>query len=392
MALGRSVGATPGAARCPLAVAFPLLAMAVSGCVAHAPRSHDPAPGARVVLNGPPLTFADDRCGPGSLAAVLRGLGDSVTERELDAALPKVRGGVLSLDLLLAARRRGFDAGLLAGDATALRLEIEADRPAILMLRLLDMPGQRRDIFHYVVADGSDPARGLFRVQFGDGKVRWVRLGDLETSWKAAGHALLRVSRSAPSLASDLGQGVLLEREGRAAEAAALYRQGLDLHPESVRLRVNLGNAEAASGRRSEAEAAFRAALALAPSDPDALNNLAWLLLGDPFRLEEAFDLASRAARPAGPDRPQALDTLGRVELARGRCRDAASTFEAGLQAEPAGPLRATLFEGLGQARLACGDHGGAQGAFEAALAAEPAPDTARSCRESLLALRTSPR
>jgi len=60
------------------------------------------------------------------------------------------------------------------------RGELAEGRPAILMLRLLDAPGARRDIYHYVVVDGFDPPRGLCRFQFGDGKARWARLESLE--------------------------------------------------------------------------------------------------------------------------------------------------------------------------------------------------------------------
>jgi Flp pilus assembly protein TadD len=279
-----------------------------------------------------------------------------VTELQLAAELPQVRGGVLSVDLVLAARRRGFEAALIPGDATALRLEIEAGRAAILMLRLLDMPGQRRDIYHYVVADGFDPERSFFRFQFGDGKVRWASLGDLEGSWKAAGHALVRVAPGAPSLADGLRLGVALEREGRWAEATELYRQ-LDIaHPRSLRVLVNLGNAEAAGGRRAEAEVAYRAALELGATDRDALNNLAWLLLSDPGRLQEAEALATRAAETPGPERAPVLDTLGRILLARGRCAAAADTFTRALAEDPLPErLRANLQRGLEAARSCSG-------------------------------------
>jgi tetratricopeptide (TPR) repeat protein len=305
------------------------------------------------VTAGPPRVFADDQCGPGSLAAVLNALGDPVTGSQLEVELPAVRGGVLSLDLVLAARRRGFSAALLRGDPARLRLEIEAGRAAILMLRLLDMPGQARDVYHYVVVDGFDPERSFFRFQFGDGQARWALLDDLESSWKAAGHALVQVARGTPSLADGLRRGLALEREGRWAEAAEVYRQLDAAHPRSVRVLVNLGNAEAAGGRRAAAEAAYRAALEIGPEDQDALNNLAWLLLADPSRLEEAEDLAARAAKAGGPDRAPVLDTLGRILLARGHCREAEEVFGRAL-AEEALPerLRAGLTSGQEAARV----------------------------------------
>jgi Flp pilus assembly protein TadD len=313
-----------------------------------------------VVTSGPPRVFPEDRCGPGSLALVLNALGDPASETELNAALPKVKGGVLFVDLLLAARRRGFEAALEAGSALVLRREIGEGRPAILLLRLLDAPGRKRDVFHYVVVDGFDPGRQLFRFQFGDGRARWAALGQIDGSWKAAGHALLRVWPKDASLDAALGQGVEMERQGRLEEAAALYARLAEEFPRSVRARVNLGNVEAARGRRAEAEAAYRAALRLRPSDRDALNNLAWLLLSGESRLEEAEGLAGRAAAEPGPDRPQALDTLGRIQLARGRCSEASRTFSEALDSEGDLPpeLRAGLLEGLGRARRDCAETG----------------------------------
>jgi tetratricopeptide (TPR) repeat protein len=365
------------------------LVLLVAGCVARAPRSLAPEPEARIVPTGSPRTFTEDRCGPGSLSAVLNALGDSATEQQLDLELPKVKGGgVLSLDLVLAARRRGFDAALVTGDAASLRREIEAGRAAILMLRLLDAPGRGKDVYHYVVVDGFDPGRTLFRFQFGDGRFRWVRLPEVEGSWKPAGHVLVRVRAAVPSLAEGLRRGVDLERQGRADEAAEVYRELLEVHPESARLLTNLGNVEAARGRRPEAETAFRAALRIVPGDRDALNNLAWLLREDSSRLDEAEALAARAAGEPGPDQGEALDTLGRVQLARGRCHEAASTFARGIPPNPqSGGVSATLLEGLGQARLLCGELQAAEEAFEAALLAGPRPDTERAARAGLASL-----
>ena len=63
----------------------------------------------------------------------------------------------------------------------------------ILMLRLLNVPGRGGDIYHYVVVDGHDARRRLFRFQFGDGKARWAEIGQVEGAWKGAGRAMLTV-------------------------------------------------------------------------------------------------------------------------------------------------------------------------------------------------------
>jgi tetratricopeptide (TPR) repeat protein len=300
---------------------------------------------------------------------------------------------VLSVDLLLAARRRGFAAALETGSASVLRREIGEGRPAVLILRLLDAPGRKRDIYHYVVVDGVDTGRSLFRFQFGDGKARWASLGDVEGSWKAAGNALLRVWPGEASLDTALAQGVALERAGRLDEAAAHYARLATEFPRSVRARVNLGNVEAARGRPGEGEAAYRSALQLSPADRDALNNLAFLLLTSRMRLEEAEGLAVQAVAEPGPDRPQALDTLGRIQLARERCDDAARSFSEALASasSQASEVRAGLLEGLGQAHKACGRQDAARESLRAALDAGGTAETAKAARAALEALGGQP-
>jgi Tfp pilus assembly protein PilF len=305
----------------------------------------------------PLAVFPEDRCGAGSLGLVLGALGDAVPPAELARLLPDTAGrGVLSVDMLLAARARGFDAALLAGTAAALERELRAGRPAILMLRLLDAPGSRRDVYHYVVADGIDAELGLYRLQFGDGKARWTELARVEGAWKPAGHALI-VVREREATDAALRRALALEQEHRLEEAEALYREVLELRPESVRGWVDLGNVLADRVRGADAEAAYRRALALDADDADALNNLAWLFHEAGSRLEEAEALAVRAAARPGPGRYRAQDTLGRIQLARGRCADAARTFGEALASDTlADAARDGLQEALARA-TACATH-----------------------------------
>jgi PAS domain-containing protein len=324
-------------------------------CATRAPRSQAPSPDASVLDHVPVREFEDDNCGPGSLSIVLNALGDPVSEAELVATVPRGRaGGVLSVDLLLAARQRGFSASLVSGSEEMVQKEVGEGRPVILLLRLLNIPGRGKDIYHYVVVDGVDPRRGLFRFQFGDGKVRWTTLEPLEGAWKGAGHALLTVRPRADT--TDLQGAVELEREGRLDEAAERYRLILEKHPDSVRAWVNLGNVRSRRGRATEAEQAYRQALVVAPGDVDALNNLAWLLLEGGSALEEAESLARRAAEQRGPDRVLVLDTLARIQSARGRCDEADATFAEALSMGDLTPgLRADLERGRRETRQSCG-------------------------------------
>jgi tetratricopeptide (TPR) repeat protein len=321
-----------------------LVASLGTGCVTFAPRSRVPGPEATVLDHAPVRAFAEDQCGPGSLSVVLNTLGDAVSAEELAASLPRDRGGgVLSVDLLLAARQRGFSASLVSGDEGAVRGEIQAGRPVILLLRLLNVPGRHGDIYHYVVVDGHDPGHGLFRIQFGDGKARWASLEQLDGAWKGGGHAMLTVSVT-PEFAQ-LRAAVELERVGRLDEAARLYTQLVEASPQLQQAWVNLGNVEAARGRPDEAERAYRRAVSISRDDPDALNNLAWLLLQEGARLEEAERLARDAAQRRGPDRALILDTLARIQSARGRCAEADATWAEALALPALSPRQRTQLE-----------------------------------------------
>jgi tetratricopeptide (TPR) repeat protein len=314
---------------------FPLLlvsslAILLTGCLTMKPRSMEPTSSATVIETVPLRTWGDNTCGSAALSSVLTHYGDPVTEAELDEIFQKGRaGGVVSIDLLIEARRRGFDAELVKGDETLVLENLGEGTPVILMIQVADLPGENRDLYHYVIADGYDPEKGLIRLQFGDGKARWTKLSTLERPWKGAGHATFIVRPA--SLEKGLRQAVLLEEKGSLAEARDLYRQLADKHPESALPWTNLGNVQARLGARSEAEAAYREALEIAPGDRDAANNLAWLLYEE-RRLHEAEPLARKAAESVGPDPHLAWDTLGHVLSARGECSAAGSAWRQALE------------------------------------------------------------
>ena len=385
--------------RCIAWAALPLAALAAGGCVAVKPRAVTPGATAMVLEEVPVRRFGVLACGAGSLSAVLNFHGDPVALEALDASLPKGRhGGVVSLDLVLAARRRGFDARLVEGSPRVVVDELLAERPVILMVQVLDGPGGANDLFHYLVLDGVDPARGLVRLQWGDGKPVWTSFEKLEGPWRKTKHATILVAPGEDGEAGEderrrfLRYAVALEEAGRGDEAAALYRHLLadDGRPdaEAALLWTNLGNVESGRGRTAEAEAAYREALAHDPEGADALNNLAWLLLEEGERLDEAAELARRAAAPGGPDAWLAHDTLGRVLLAAGDCRGAVTALAAARAAAPAGAagLDPLLLE-LALAERACGDPAW-RGRLEALAASAADPEVAARARETLAAPR----
>ena len=113
--------------------------------------------------------------------------------------------------------------------------------------------------------------------------------------------------------------GVAYEASGQPSLARREYRKALKLDSRLVRARVNLGNLEAGAARWDRAEREYRRALALAPDDADALNNLAVALARRGRRLAEAEALVMRALSQGGPRDSLYRATLAEVRAAQGR-------------------------------------------------------------------------
>jgi tetratricopeptide (TPR) repeat protein len=297
---------------------------------------------------------------------VLQHYGDPVTMKDLEASLPKIRGGVLTLDMLIAARQKGYKAELVKGDAESVTKWVASGKPAILMLQVVDYPGKHFDFFHYIVVDGIDAPKGQIRVQFGDGRGRWTTFERLEKSWNGGGHAALLIEPKkgakktplvaeapAPKETSGLMRdAVALEDHGEYEAAVAKYDEILKVAPTPLAW-TNRGNSLSQLGRKAEAEDSFRKALALDENDRDTLNNLAWLLYEEK-RYPEAETLARKAAAAGGADRYLVLDTLARILAARGACGESAATFKDALAAVPAGRAEAKAGIEKAQAESAC--------------------------------------
>ena len=329
------------------------LLILLTSCITITPKSQPASPTATVIPNVPTQHWGIESCGAGSLSTVLQHYGDSTTMKTWDTSLPKTRGGVLTIDMLIAARSAGFDAQLVTGTPAIVGEELRQGRPVILMLQVVDSPGHHYDFFHYIVADGIDPARGLLRTQFGDGQGRWTTFDRLEKAWSGGGRAAILIH---PRAAGDaLRAAVALETAGKYADAARAYHRILAQQPDSLLAWTNLGNAEMQLGNRSEAENAFRKALALDSSSRDALNNLAWLLY-EAKRYDEAESLARKAVAQRGPDSYMVLDTLARVLAAKGSCNEALTTFRAAIDAVPRSraSARSDLEKAMADAQTSC--------------------------------------
>ena len=310
-----------------------LCVLLLTSCVYWTPMSRKTTASATVIPNVPMQKWDIKSCGAGALSSVLQHYGDTTSMAEWEGALPKTKGGVMSIDLVLAARSKGLDARLVTGDPGLVEAEVRAGRPVILMLQVIQTPGREYDFFHYVVLDGFDEKPGLFRVQFGDGHARWIPIRRLANAWKGGGYATILIRPKDP-LSEALVAAVRLEEAGKFALAANAYREVLDKDPSSVLAWTNLGNAEMHLGRRIAAEEAYRKAIAIDAQAADALNNLAWMLFEEK-RIAEAEPLARAAAAAKAPDAWTRLDTLARILAAKGDCKEARKTFQQAIDAVP---------------------------------------------------------
>jgi predicted CXXCH cytochrome family protein len=97
--------------------------------------------------------------------------------------------------------------------------------------------------------------------------------------------------------------GTYFAQLGRAGEAEAEYRGALRLRPSEVTAYVNLADLYRSQGREGDAERLLREGLAVLPDDPNLHHSLG-LSLARSGRLEDARESLRRAAE-LGPDQPR---------------------------------------------------------------------------------------
>ena len=214
-------------------------------------------------------------------------------------------------------------------------------------------------------------------------------------------------------------RGHVLRRTGRGEEARASYARALELDPDQAFALAGEALLDQAEGDLGGATQKLDRAASLVPDVPDyaylaakavlaggdtagartrldrllrdhpghawAANDLAWLLAESGQELERAESLAQRAVR-LDPD-PEIWDTLGWVQLKRGRADAAVSSFQKAL-ARRSDFLTARFHLGLAQARR--GDRQAAVEAFQAALDGGPFPE-ADQARVRLAGLQAPP-
>lgn len=162
----------------------------MTGCAAGTVRST--GDGERHLLAVPFFPDDTDQCGPSALAGVLSFWGPPVEPASLkeEVYLAQV-GGSLSVDLLLAAKRRGFKGNLYSGTPEDLKAHLRAGRPVILFINL----GLKAfPVGHYVVVTGYDEARRGFYAHSGLQKDQFMSEKSLRRSWDKTGRSTLLIT------------------------------------------------------------------------------------------------------------------------------------------------------------------------------------------------------
>lgn len=142
-----------------VAAALAATLLLAAGC---GPRRTDPplpraAAGEVVAVAGVPFVAQRARgCGPAALAMVLGFHGEAVSLEDLTTRLYQPGlDGTLTLDLLLEARRRGFEARQVRGDLATLRATLAEGRPLLVFLDVGPVAWAPR--WHFAVAIGLTP-------------------------------------------------------------------------------------------------------------------------------------------------------------------------------------------------------------------------------------------
>jgi hypothetical protein len=223
----------------PARLAALLLLVALGGCAS--PRdlvSGAPSMQGRVEpveLEATPFFPQEDlQCGPAALATVLGAAGAPASPEQLASEVytPGLDGS-LQLELVAAARARGFVPYVLPPALDALWAELLAGRPVLVLqnLRLRSLPA-----WHYAVVVGADPAADEVVLRSGAERRlatpagKFLRTWDLAERW---GLVLLPPGElpAAPDRGRYFEAVAGLEAAGRHAEAARAWSAALDAWP-----------------------------------------------------------------------------------------------------------------------------------------------------------------
>jgi tetratricopeptide (TPR) repeat protein len=229
-----------------------------------------------------PVVQTEGGCGPAALSVVLGWAGKpEAAETLLPLVYVPRRAGTLPIDLAREARARGLLAYRPAGAVSAILPEVAAGHPVLV----LENRGLSfAPLWHYSVLAGYDLEEGRVLLYAGAAEPERVRFSTFSRTWlRGGGVALLVLPPPKLPAAGDperiLSAVADLEEAGKPQAAARFYEGFLQRWPESWKGAFGRANSLYAAGDFPGSEEALRRAHANAPERPEPLNNLALLLL-----------------------------------------------------------------------------------------------------------------
>lgn len=164
-----------------------MVGLVASSCWAELP------PPSQVVLDGVPF-FAQQRyhCGPAALASILNYWGYVISQEEISESiyLREVKG-TLNVDLVLFARRLGFDATSDASDLEDLKRRLVAGQPVVALLNFGTIKYPK---WHYLVVIGYDDIQDEVITHSGTTAFLRYPYDTFRRAWQEAGNWTLVVS------------------------------------------------------------------------------------------------------------------------------------------------------------------------------------------------------
>lgn len=259
------------------------------------------------------------QCGPAALATVLDYSGVPTSPDELvgEVYIPE-RQGSLQIELLSATRRHERLPFVIQPDLDALRAEIAAGLPVLV---LQDLGALWMHRWHYAVVIGYEPVDKVFILRSGTERRRHESLKRFAYSWDRAGRwgmLVLPAGVLPASATPEQYARALSEAVGRIApnDITKNFDAAVARWDNSPTLLFAAANDAYAGQAFAQAESLYRRVLALEAGHVAARNNLATLLLdrGCVTAGQREAALALSIAAPADPFLKALRDTHRRAQ------------------------------------------------------------------------------
>lgn len=255
------------------------------------------------------------QCGPAALATLLHSAGVTAQPASLaQQVYVPARQGSLQVELLAATRRAGRIPYQIDPALPALRAELDAGRPVLVLQNLgLGM----LPVWHYAVAIGLDPAADRVILRSGVERRQLSPASEFMRTWGLADSWAMVVLRPGelPATADRVRYLRAVAQAERYLSSGArrdAYRAALARWPDDATAQFGAAFALHATGDLQGAEDAYRELIGRHPRHAAAHNNLAEVLSVRGCHAQ-ARRAAMRALELARSDYPGLVDAIGRT-------------------------------------------------------------------------------